>query len=55
VQRHAMQAWETDGDFRAAIEADPEISRLLSRDQLAETFTRSATPSPAGVSAIPSR
>jgi len=39
VQRHAMEAWENDGDFRAAIEADPEISALLSRDKLAETFS----------------
>ena len=23
VQGHAMQAWETDGDFRAAVENDP--------------------------------
>src|SRR5271154_3543205 len=27
VQRHAMEAWENEGDFRAAIAADPEISR----------------------------
>lgn len=39
VQRHAMEAWENDGDFRAAIEADPAISRLLSRERLAETFS----------------
>jgi adenylosuccinate lyase len=39
VQRYAMQAWENDGDFRAAIEADEEISRLLSRDQLSHTFS----------------
>jgi adenylosuccinate lyase len=39
VQRHAMEAWENEGDFRAAIEADPEISGLLSREQLAETFS----------------
>jgi adenylosuccinate lyase len=39
VQRHAMEAWEKEGDFRAAIEADPEISRLLGRDQLAQTFS----------------
>jgi len=39
VQRHAMEAWENEGDFRAAIEADPEISALLSRDKLAETFS----------------
>jgi adenylosuccinate lyase len=39
VQRHAMEAWENDGDFRAAIEADPEVSALLSRDKLADTFS----------------
>ena len=39
VQSHAMRAWETEGDFRAAIEADPEISRFLSRAQLDLTFS----------------
>lgn len=39
VQRHAMEAWENDGDFRAAIAADPQISRLLSAEKLAETFS----------------
>jgi adenylosuccinate lyase len=39
VQRHAMEAWENEGDFRAAIEADPEITALLSRDKLAESFS----------------
>ena len=39
VQRHAMEAWEHDRDFRAAIEADPEIAKLVSREKLAETFS----------------
>jgi adenylosuccinate lyase len=39
VQRYAMEAWENDGDFRAAIEADPAIAALLSRAKLAETFS----------------
>ena len=39
VQRHAMQAWEAEGDFRAAIEADPEITSLLPPEKLAETFS----------------
>jgi adenylosuccinate lyase len=39
VQRHAMEAWENDGDFRAAIAADPEISGLLSKEKLSETFS----------------
>ncbi|MDE3197511.1 MAG: adenylosuccinate lyase, partial [Acidobacteriota bacterium] len=39
VQRYAMEAWDTDGDFRAMAEADPEISALVSREKLAETFS----------------
>src|SRR6202030_3846721 len=39
VQGHAMEAWESEGDFRAAIEGDPDISQLLSRDRLAQTFS----------------
>ena len=39
VQRHAMEAWEKDSDFRAAIEADPEIAKLVSKEKLAETFS----------------
>ena len=29
VQRNALQAWEQDGDFRALVEADPDISGAL--------------------------
>jgi adenylosuccinate lyase len=39
VQRYAMEAWDTDGDFRAAIEAEPEITKLVSQEKLAETFS----------------
>src|SRR5258708_478898 len=39
VQNKAMEAWEQDGDFRAAIESDPEITQRLSREQLAESFS----------------
>ncbi len=39
VQSHAMEAWESDGDFRAAIEADPEVKRRLTRQQLDEIFS----------------
>ncbi len=39
VQRHAMRAWEEDGDFRAAIEGDPEIANVLSKRQIAECFS----------------
>jgi adenylosuccinate lyase len=39
VQAHAMRAWEEDGDFRAAIEADPEIRAALTPEQIAEAFS----------------
>jgi adenylosuccinate lyase len=39
VQGHAMWAWEEDGDFRAAIEADPEIAKYLTGSQLVESFS----------------
>jgi adenylosuccinate lyase len=39
VQRYAMEAWENDSDFRAAIENEPAIAALLSREKLAETFS----------------
>jgi adenylosuccinate lyase len=34
-----MDAWDNDGDFRAAIESDPEIAGLLTQEKLAETFS----------------
>ncbi len=39
VQTHAMQAWETEGDFRAAIDQDAEIGRVLTPAQIAEAFS----------------
>jgi adenylosuccinate lyase len=39
VQTHAMKAWEEGSDFRAAIEADPEIRSLLSPQQIAQSFS----------------
>lgn len=39
VQSHAMKAWETEGDFRAAIESDPEIQALLTPQKIAEAFS----------------
>jgi adenylosuccinate lyase len=39
VQRHAMAAWEGDGDFRAAIQADPVVTKHLNRAALEETFS----------------
>jgi len=39
VQSHAMRAWEEEGDFRAAIEDDPEIRAVLKPEQFAEAFS----------------
>jgi adenylosuccinate lyase len=39
VQAHAMEAWENDSDFRAAIEADAEITTRLSPQKIAESFS----------------
>ncbi len=34
-----MRAWETEGDFRAAIEADQKILSYLSIEQIREAFS----------------
>jgi adenylosuccinate lyase len=39
VQTHAMRSWEQEGDFRAAIEADPEIRAVLGPEQIAQSFS----------------
>jgi len=39
VQAHAMKAWESDGDFRKAIEADPLINSRLTKLQLDYVFS----------------
>jgi adenylosuccinate lyase len=39
VQRHAMQSWEEGTDFRAAIESDPEVSKLLAPEEVAAAFS----------------
>ena len=39
VQAHAMRAWEEEADFRAAVEADPEIRAVLTPAQIAESFS----------------
>jgi len=39
VQGQAMRAWEEEGDFRAAIDNDPEVRRVLSSEQIAEAFS----------------
>jgi len=39
VQAHAMKAWEEEGDFRTAIEGDPEIRAVLPLEKIAESFS----------------
>lgn len=39
VQAEALKAWQEDGDFRAVIEAHPEIRRFLTAGQLAQSFS----------------
>ncbi len=38
VQRNAMKVWREGGDFQAALAADPDVSRHLKGDALAELF-----------------
>ena len=39
VQGTAMKAWEEEGDFRAAIEASQEITAVLGKDKLTQSFS----------------
>jgi adenylosuccinate lyase len=39
VQGHAMKAWEEDGDFRAAMESDPEVRAVLTPERIADAFS----------------
>ena len=39
VQGHAMRAWESGGDFRAAVELDKEILSYLSIGQIQKAFS----------------
>jgi adenylosuccinate lyase len=39
VQAHAMRAWETEGDFRSAVEADPKILSFLSIEETKRAFS----------------
>jgi adenylosuccinate lyase len=39
VQGHALKAWEYDQNFQAAIEADPEVTKRLTKVKLAESFS----------------
>jgi adenylosuccinate lyase len=39
VQTHAMESWETEGDFRAAVTGDTEIAKHLSPQKISESFS----------------
>ena len=39
VQTEAMKAWHEEGDFRAAIEAHPEVRQHLTPDKIAHAFS----------------
>jgi len=39
VQAHALKAWQEEGDFRAAIENDPEVRAALTPEQIAHSFS----------------
>jgi adenylosuccinate lyase len=39
VQAHAMESWEHEADFRAAVSADPVVRSYLSPEALARTFS----------------
>jgi len=39
VQSQAMKAWEQDGNFRQAIEDDPEVQAYLQPDEISVSFS----------------
>jgi adenylosuccinate lyase len=39
VQSHAMAAWSEHGDFRARIDADPDVRKFLTNQQITEAFS----------------
>ena len=39
VQTLAMEAWDNESDFRAAVEANAEITALVPKEKLAQTFS----------------
>ncbi len=38
VQTHAMEAWKTEGDFKARVLADPEVLKILKPEEIGEVF-----------------
>ena len=39
VQRHAMDTWEHGGEFLARIQSDPEITEVLSKEEIDRAFS----------------
>ena len=39
VQRNAAISWEKQTDFQKIIESDPEISKLLTREEISDLFS----------------
>jgi adenylosuccinate lyase len=42
VQGHAMETWERGGDFRTRVLGDPEITKVLSREEIDRAFSLDA-------------
>jgi adenylosuccinate lyase len=38
VQAHAIEAWQSEGDFHQLVLADPEIRKVLSEAEIEEVF-----------------
>jgi adenylosuccinate lyase len=43
VQRHAMETWDRGGDYRERIVADPEITAILSKEEIDRAFSLEAS------------
>jgi len=41
VQGHAMESWESGGDFRSGVESDPEIRKYLDSKTIDGSFSLS--------------
>jgi len=39
VQKHAMDTWDHGGDFRERVLGDPEIARVLSKEEIDHAFS----------------
>ena len=40
VQKHALDAFENNGDFKKNLESDKEVTKLLTNDEIEECFDR---------------